>query len=383
MPWQERHTVSLRQEFVELARREGANVRELCRRYSISPKTAYKWIGRAGEGSGLPAPLLDRSRRPITSPKQTNAALEMEVVRLRRLHPRWGGRKLAQLVLQSTGAALAPSTVTNILHRHELIEPDASERAKPWQRFVHEVPNALWQMDFKGDFATLAGRCHPFTMLDDHSRFNLALNANARTDTAHVQPLLEHAFHRYGLPLRINADNGPPWGSPSAADRGLTKLSIWLIRLGIYVSHSRPYHPQTNGKIERFHQTLNVELLSQRRFADHQSVQQAFDVWRSIYNCERPHEALDLSTPTQHYTPSTLQMPCRLAPIEYPDTDTVLTVGWNGFIKFNGRKLRTSTALHRLPIGIRVDPAQDGVYEIYFCHQRFMSLDMAEIAPDH
>ena len=377
MPWQEVNVMTLRREFVELAAQEGANVSELCRRYEISRKTGYKWLGRGGGGSGRPAALQDRSRRPLHCPHQTEAALEQEVVKLRLRHPCWGGRKIAWRLGELGQAPLTPSTVTRILHRHGLIEPEASERAAPVKRFEHERPNAMWQMDFKGTFQTLAGSCLPLTVLDDHSRFNLVLNANARTDTASVKPLLVQAFERYGLPVRINTDNGPPWGAPSAVEAGLTELTIWMIRLGILVSHSRPAHPQTNGKIERFHQTLKKEVLAARHFADHAQVQRSFDTWRTTYNCERPHEALGGRTPAQRFTPSPWHLPACLPEIHYPATDTVLIVGCNGVIRFQGRRLQVCRALRRLPIGLRPDPNVDGRFDAYFCHHKFMSLDLA------
>jgi transposase InsO family protein len=219
MPWQEVDTMMLRREFVELASQEGANVSELCRRHGISRKTGYKWLQRQGAGAGKLEALQDRSRRPEHCPHKTDSALEREVVKLRLRHPCWGGRKIAWRLAELGQARLTPSTVTRILHRHGLIEPEASARAAPLQRFEHERPNAMWQMDFKGTFETLAGACLPLTVLDDHSRFNLVLNANARTDTATVKPLLERAFERYGLPVRINTDNGPPWGAPSRRGR--------------------------------------------------------------------------------------------------------------------------------------------------------------------
>jgi len=376
MPWQEVDTMMLRREFVELASQEGANVSELCRRHGISRKTGYKWLQRQGAGAGKLEALQDRSRRPEHCPHKTDSALEREVVKLRLRHPCWGGRKIAWRLAELGQARLTPSTVTRILHRHGLIEPEASARAAPLQRFEHERPNAMWQMDFKGTFETLAGACLPLTVLDDHSRFNLVLNANARTDTATVKPLLERAFERYGLPVRINTDNGPPWGAPSAVEAGLTELTIWMIRLGITVSHSRPAHPQTNGKIERFHQTLKKEVLSARHFADHAQVQRSFDRWRVIYNCERPHESLGGRTPAQRFTPSPWQPPKCLPDIHYPVTDTVIVVGCNGVIRFQGRRLQVSRALRRLPIGLRPNPRVDGLFDAYFCHQKFMSLDL-------
>jgi transposase InsO family protein len=382
MVWQEKNTVSLRQEFVEMARQDGANMRALCRRFEISPKTGYKWLTRFEQGLAMHGPagvdLHDRSRRPLACPSRSAPEVEQAVVALRQLHPAWGGRKIARCLSTRGEAALAPSTVTRILHRHGLISEQAHLQHQPWQRFEHDTPNSLWQIDFKGHFPTLNGPCHALTLLDDHSRFNLALHAGTRTATECVQPVLERVFQRYGLPVRINADNGPPWGSPSGAGHSLSELAIWLIRLGVRVSFSAPYHPQTNGKIERFHRSLKDEVLAGRHFVDHDSVQRAFDPWRDIYNCVRPHEALEMSCPVQRYQPSALAYRSSLLPIEYPSTDTVITVGWNGFIRFRGYKLRTSTALHRLPIAIRPDPGCDGCYDLYFCHQRFMTIDLRE-----
>ena len=379
MVWMEKSLVSQRQEFVLMAAQDGANVRALCRQFGISPKTGYKWINRHA-AEPTPAAVQDRSRRPLGSPSRSPEQLERAVVELRRAHPAWGGRKIARRLADLDLGQLAPSTVTRILHRHHLISPEASAQAQPWQRFEHAAPNSLWQIDFKGDFATLAGRCHPLTLLDDHSRFNLVLHAHARTDTTQVQPQLEAVFRRYGLPLRINADNGSPWGSPRSGAQGgsLSALAVWLIRLGVRVSFSAPYHPQTNGKIERFHRSLKAEVLAGRHFADHASAQRAFDAWREVYNCQRPHEALDSAAPARRYQPSALAYPEQLEPIEYPRGDEVVTVGWNGFIKWRGRSIRASTALHRLPIGLRARPEEDGVFDAYFRHQRFMRIDLRE-----
>ncbi|MGH7429172.1 MAG: helix-turn-helix domain-containing protein, partial [Candidatus Methylomirabilaceae bacterium] len=176
MSWQEVSTVSLRQEFVMLATAEGANVRALCRRYTISPKTGYKWLaryrrqGRAG--------LTDRARRPHRSPTRTPAALERAVLAVRAAHPVWGGRKIRAVLLARGHQRLpSPSTVTAILRRHGQLAPAEGARHTAWQRFEHDAPNRLWQMDFKGHFALLHGRCHPLTVLDDHSRFAVGLQA--------------------------------------------------------------------------------------------------------------------------------------------------------------------------------------------------------------
>ncbi|WP_457353823.1 IS481 family transposase [Roseateles sp. P5_D6] len=378
MVWTEKSTVSLREEFVHLACQDGANVRALCRQFGISPKTGYKWLGRFELAQGDVQVLHDRSRRPLSSPARSCDAIEQAVLAVRREHPAWGGRKIARRLADLGQACVAPSTVTRILHRHDLISPAASDTARPWQRFEHEAPNCLWQIDFKGHFPTLAGRCHALTLLDDHSRFNLCLHALTRTDTPAVRDQLIQAFQRYGLPLRINADNGSPWGTPKASGHSLSELAVWLIRQGVRVSFSAPHHPQTNGKLERFHRTLDVEVLAGRHFTDIAAVQCAFDAWRPSYNCQRPHEALGLQAPMQRYRPSAVGYNEVLRPIEYPDTDCVVTVGWNGFFHFQRRKLHVSSALQGLPIGIRPSLECDGLHDVYFCHQRFTQFDLRE-----
>lgn len=372
MPWQENSAMSLRLEFVKLAQQEGTNVRELCRRFAVSPKTGYKWMKRAAEGSQS---LADRSRRPLSSPRLSRPELEAAVVQLRRQHG-WGSRKIAHRLLALDGTEVAPSTVTSILHRHGLIGQTASEAATPWTRFEHDAPNSLWQIDFKGDFPTLAGRCKALTLLDDHSRFNLALTALTDTGAHVVRPLLEEVFRRYGMPVQINADNGPPWGTPNAAHHGLSQLSVWLIRLGIRVSHSRPYHPQTNGKLERFHRTLKAEVLAGRSFEDLPSAQRQMDHWRPVYNLQRPHEALGMETPAQRYRVSPLAYPAELPAIEYSPGDTVVRVNAAGGFTFAGRRFRTSEALRGLPIALRPVDGQDGCFDVRFCHQRFLQLDL-------
>jgi transposase InsO family protein len=304
MVWTEKSTVSLREEFVHLARQEGVNRRALCRSFGISAKTGYKWLARAEQAAagGELIALRDRSRRPQTSPARSVEAVEQAVLAVRREHPAWGGRKIARRLADLGQPGAAPSTVTHILHRHGLISPDASQAATPWQRFEHDRPNSLWQIDFKGRFATLAGPCHALTLLDDHSRFNLLLQAQTKTDTAHVQPHLVEVFRRYGLPAQINADNGPPWGSPRSGGHSLSDMAIWLIRLGVRMSFSAPYHPQTNGKLERFHRTLDVEAIAGQHFCDSAAAQRKFDDWRSVYNCQRPHEALGMQVPVQRFT---------------------------------------------------------------------------------
>lgn len=373
MPWEEVSTVSLRREFVELAQQPDANFSALCQRYQVSRKTGYKWLKRYR----LDGELGDRSRRPLRSPRHTGEAVACQVGELRRMHPAWGGRKIARR-LRDLGleAVPAPSTITHILRRQGLLYAGGAEPAVRWQRFEHAAANDLWQIDFKGHFQTSQGRCHPLTVLDDHSRFNLVLKACTHTDTASVQPLLIQAFQRYGLPMAINADNGSPWGSPSQPG-SLSELTVWWIRLGIRVSHSRPYHPQTNGKEERFHRSLKAEVLNGRAFASLQQAQQDFDRWRNLYNHQRPHEALSLEVPATRYAISTRAYPATLPAIQYAPDDQIRQVQANGLVCFKGLRLKVSNALRKQPVAFRPLPQDDGLYELYFCHHRLLRVDLA------
>jgi len=374
MPWQEVSTMSARQEFVVLAMREGANVRELCRRYGVSAKTGYKWIWRA-QTSGVGA-LADGSRRPHHSPRRTAQLLEQRVLELRDAHPAWGARKLHRRLRALGYQELpTPSTMHAILVRHGRIEAVESAKHQPWQRFEHALPNALWQMDFKGHFALDAARCHPLTVLDDHSRFNICLHACADERGTTVQTHLSASFRRYGLPQRIAVDNGSPWGD--RLDSPYTPLVAWLIRLGIEVSHSRPYHPQTLGKDERFHRTLKAEVL-RVSFPDLDSVQRHFDRWRPVYNFERPHEALNMQTPASRYSVSPRRFPAVLPPIEYSPTDIVRRVQQQGFFSYRGRSFRVSKAFTGLPIALR-HARIDGVFDVFFCHQKISQIDLTSL----
>lgn len=369
MPWSEVTVQEKREEFVHLARQADANVSELCRRYGISRKTGYKWLGREEFG--------DRSRRPHSSPLRTCAQLEDKVLALRAKHPAWGGRKIAHVLMRDESVQLAPSTANSVLRRHGLISPAASQASEPWQRFEHESPNALWQIDFKGHFATDAGRCHPLTVLDDHSRFNIVLQALGTETTGPVQHALQSAFERYGLPERINGDNGPPWGNPN--EGAVTKLGVWLIRLGVRLSHSRPAHPQTNGKEERFHRTMAAEVISTRRFKDIDDVQRQLNDWRHVYNFERPHEALGMQTPADRYAASPRSMPATLPEPQYAPDDLVRRVYDGGLIKFKGLEWRVGKALVGQSVALRASADSEAVLGVYFCHHKVAVIDLAQV----
>ena len=373
MPWKVDTVMSQRKEFVILAQAEGANMSELCRRSGISRKTGYKWLGRHAEGGDMG--LYDLSKRPHHSPNRTSPQIEQAVVALRLEHPTKGAHVIARM-LQDRGYDQAPSksTITAILRRYGLIEPAESAKRMPYRRFEHAEPNDLWQMDFKGHIPmSRGGRCHPLTVLDDHSRFSLGVRAcrNEKGQTVHEH--LSSIFDHYGMPHAILVDNGPPWGSDLA--HPFTPLTVWLIQLGIRVVHSRPRHPQTLGKLERFHRSLKAELLQGRSFADIDHCQSSFDRWRDFYNLERPHHALELNTPASRYTPSHRSFPQTLPTVEYDSGDIVRTVDVNGRISFQGRPFRVGKGFRGKRVALR--PATtDSAWTVYFSVQPIATIDL-------
>lgn len=365
--------MSQRHEFVLLAQQAGANIRRLCRRFNISATTAYRWITRFEEGGA--AALADRSRRPRRSPKRSPDGVVAKVLAMHEAHPTWGGRKIRDRLLLEASSAPAASTCTAILKRHGLL-PSKGSSAGPWQRFTRDWPNELWQIDHKGDFATQSGqRCQPLTVTDDHSRFNVALGAHADRTGPTVQAELEQAFQLYGLPAALLCDNGPPWGCADPVCP-YTKLTVWLLRLGVRVLHGRPYHPETQGKAERFHRTLNLELISQHTWRDVQQCGERFARYRQIYNCERPHDELGGVPPITRYRPSPRAMPEQLPPLEYAADCEVRVLRAQGHLMLGGQTWYVGTAFAGLPIGLRPCPDHDGRWDVLFAHHTLGRIDL-------
>lgn len=257
MPWQEVTPMSQRKEFIHLAQQEEANISRLCSYFQVSRKTAHKWLGRyRQEGE---AGLADRSRRPRSSPGATPVALERCSGYGRRTRP--GAAARCELVCWPLNIKPCPQPVLSL--RFCAAMAASTRKSRRNTRLGSDLrprpPNDLWQMDFKGHFALDQGRCHPLTVLDDHSRYALGLEACANERGATVQERLTGIFRRYGLPRKMLMDNGSPWGGDAA--HPYTPLTVWLLKLGVKVGHSGSYHPQTLGKDERFHRTLKAEVL--------------------------------------------------------------------------------------------------------------------------
>ena len=367
MPWNTKTLFARRLELVTLALTGAVQMTELCGRFGISRKTGYKWLARyRSEGeAGLHDQPRSRSRRA----NQTDEPTEQRVLALRGEHPTWGGRKLRRRLLDlgtACDALPAHSTFGRILKRNGCIDPVATSQHVPFQRFSRAQPNQLWQMDFKGHFALQrGGRCHPLTVLDDHSRYSLGLQACADEQASTVRGRLEQILRVYGLPECILCDNGPPWGGCGTEP---TALAVWLLRLGVRMIHGRPYHPQTQGKDERFHRTLKADLLARHDWSDLDQAQHRFDDYRRLYNHDRPHEALDLATPASRYQPSTRTLPQRLPEPEYEPGLCVRTVKSKGEITFKNRFYYVGRAFTGLRLVLR-PTATDGLFRL--CYAAF------------
>ena len=377
MPWSEVSVMDQRLEFVRLALQEGANRRELCRRFRISPDVGYKWLRRWKAGD---RELADHSRRPKTMPRRSDAAIETQIVAVRDKHPAWGARKIAHCLERAGHEVPAQSTIHQILCRNDRVKPSEAAPPNPGHRFEKEAPNLLWQMDFKGHLPLSDGtRCHPLTVVDDHSRYALCLQACANEQRSIVQRHLTATFQRYGLPEAFYTDNGSPWGDTSGIR--WTGLKVWLLKLGVHVVHARPCHPQARGKNERFHRSLNAEVFAMRRFGSLPEVQRALDDWRMTYNHERPHQGLDMNVPADRFRPSSRAMPARLPEIEYDSGEVVRTVSsTKPYISFRGQLWKVPQAFARERLAVRpLD--RDGQYGIFFASWRVASIDLTNGKP--
>lgn len=305
MPWIHTDPMTERAKFV-LAYEEGLfSMTELCQRFGVSRPTGYKWLGRYRE-EGLPA-LADRSRAPKRCPHQTPPEIEALLIACRKKHPRWGPKKLlAYLQRRHPDLALpAASTIGAILKRHGLTQP-----RRPWRSVRHPgasslettAPNQVWTADFKGQFKTLDGvYCYPLTLCDAHSRFVLRVEALLSVKQKGAFPVFEHLFRKRGLPKAIRTDNGVPFATQALC--GLSRLSVWWIKLSVDHQRIEPGRPQQNGRHERMHRTLKAETTrpsEKNRFEQ----QGRFDRFQREFNRERPHEALSGDVPASSYEAS-------------------------------------------------------------------------------
>jgi len=365
MAWRTMDVHEQRVQFVVAASRREQPMAVLCREFEISRPVGYEWLHRYEQG-GVAA-IAERSRRPQRCPRRTESVVEQRVVELRQRYPDWGARKL-RVLLQREGIELARNTIHRILLRHDLVRAEDSHEAAV-QRFERSAPNQLWQMDFKG--AKLWHQAvGPLSVLDDHSRYLLVLEAVGSTRTEAVQEPLAEAFGQYGLPEGMLMDHGVPWWSMQTTG-GMTKLSLWLMRQGIALHWSRVRHPQTQGKVERFHGELQRALARRRVLVP--DVQVWLDEFRWEHNHVRPHEALGMETPASRWRPSLRRYDPNPAPWEYPPGARVLKVDSQGKLTLRGRNWKISSAL--AGEWVQVVPIEQRML-VYYCTTLIREIDL-------
>lgn len=365
MPWKETCPMNERLQFIAAYQRRELGFAALCRTYGVSRKTGYKWIDRYAS-DGVDG-LKERSRAPHHHPQAISRDLEEVILATRAQHPTWGPKKLvARLAVERPDLELpAASTAGEVLKRGGLVVPRKRRRHAPPRTapLAHaEQPNAVWSIDFKGNFRTGDGQgCYPLTISDNASRYLLRCQVMTETTTERVRPLVEATFREYGLPQAIRSDNGPPFASVGLG--GLSTLAVWWIKLGITPERIMPGKPEENGRHERMHRTLKQET-AQPPQATLRAQQGAFDRFRVEYNTVRPHEALSQQAPASVYTPSPRSFPERLPVLEYPEADRVLRVRHNGEVYLRKQFIYVTAALAGEPVGLlALGPGQ---WELHF-----------------
>jgi transposase InsO family protein len=359
---------------------QGESISSLARAFGLSRTTVYQWVRRV-KAAGAVSPtertaaLTDRSRRPHTSPGRTPEAVRTQVLDLAAAQPTWGARKLHHALLaRGVTPVPAPSTIAKLLAQAGR-GAGAPPGPTPYQRFEAADSNALWQLDFKGWGRLQRGAILPWTLLDDHSRYLLACHGLAGSQPcafAVFQPLLIAQFRRYGLPWAILCDNGPPWGT-SEPD-ALTRFDVWCLQLGIRPIHGRPLHPQTQGKLERLHRTLQADVFAGGAYPDLATAQRACDRFRHVYNHERPHEALAYQVPATRYHGSDRAYPETLPEPVYGDDAAVRTVAAQGTIHYAGHVLRIGGAFAGHQVGV-MPTAVDGIVQVQFFRYPVRTID--------
>jgi transposase InsO family protein len=351
--------------FVILASRREKTMRELCEEFEISRPTGYEWLRRYERG-GITG-VVERSRRPEHSPRRTEGEIEQRIVKLRQQRPDWGAKKV-QVLLEREGVKVPRITIHRILVRHNLVRVQDRHR-RAVQRFQRGAPNELWQMDFKGS-AGWNAETGPLSVLDDHSRYAIALAETGSTRAEAVRERLEEAFQRCGVPDGMLMDHGTPWWNMQAA-AGWTWLTVWLMKQGMKLHFSGYRHPQTQGKVERFPGSL--EAARRKRDRSESEPEQAwYDAFRQEYNEERPHEALGMKTPGSVWRRSERGYQANPPAWEYETGAEVRRLGGAGQMTVEGRRWEISKALagewvQLIRIGERI--------LVYYCRSLVRELD--------
>lgn len=375
MAWKSARSLEeVRSEFLSLWAENKKSVSQLCREYGISRKTAYKWRKRKENGGSM----KDASRRPKRFPNATPEAVVKKVIEVRKDHPTLGGMKIS-IMLKRKGMEGVPagSTVTEILRRHDLLNPRAVAEATHIKRFAKTRPNEMWQADFKGHFTLETGRrCHPLNIIDDCSRYAICSTPLFGETFAEVKPVFISAFRRNGLPETILCDNGNPWGTPQK--NGITVFEVWAMELDVLVMHGRPVHPQTQGKEESFNKTWTRECLerlgSNPNYLD---VLSESEIYRCFYNEERPHSGIGNKVPADVYTKSERPYPELTLPWEYSRDVIVRRVNDNGCMNFHGELHYVGEGLRHKDVGIDISHAHHDCINLLFRNFRVGRINLS------
>ncbi len=357
MPWESKTVEDMRREFV-VAAENTQNFSSLCREFNITRKTGYKWIERYRKGENL----SDKSRKPDTVANKTPYHIEQQIIALRMENQGWGAKKL-KAVLERNGQKIpCVKTVNNILNRYGCISADESVKHKPFIRFEKERCNEMWQTDFKGEFKMADNNyCYPLNIFDDHSRYIIKIAPSSTTANT-VIPVFRSAFYEFGMPDSVLSDNGAQF---AGFRQGYTRFERWLMEHDVLPIHGRFKHPQTQGKIERFHRAMKDELLKHTVIQDIQDADRQFQSWREKYNTLRPHEALGMKCPSDVYVPSVKVYSDSVAPYEYGGQFHVIKVNSWGYVRFDKWQIYLSETMIDRYIEFRPNPHGDSFIACY------------------
>src|SRR4030042_1886984 len=367
MPWKETCAMDQKMQMIKCWKGDQFTITDLSFLHDVSRKTIYKWIKRYNlEG---PPGLEDRSRAPLHHLNATLPEMVEKIIAVKQRHPRWGSKKIVVSLRKQYGEARYPvvSTVSEILKRNGLVIP----RIKRHRTLASTSPftecnksNDVWSADFKGQFRTEDGKlCYPLTITDNYSRYLLFCRGLSHPSFKETKPCFELVFKEYGLPVAMRTDNGSPFASIGLG--GLSKLSVWFMKLGIRTERIEPGHPEQNGRHERMHRTLKETTANPLR-SNRKGQQKAFDEFIYEYNFERPHEALGQKTPVTVYQKSTRYYPYRIPEITYPADCILRKVNRNGEIKWKRRGIFISKSL--IGENIALKQKDEHLWETWFMH---------------
>jgi transposase InsO family protein len=382
MPWEVVNLMDQKVQFISLAKARVKPIKILCEDFGISRQTGHKWLKRVNDSTDMFGALTDRSRKPKYSPNRIKNSIENIFIKLRKKYSYWGAKKLIILAKENYPEVNMPSirTINRILKRNDLLTDNSPDGKAYNHKFEYNNPNDLWQMDYKGEFryGDRKKYCYPLDIIDDHSRFNILLDAHHQISFLNVKKSLIRGFKEYGLPERMLMDHGTVWYAAHGRIHW-TRLSVWLMRLDIKLIYSGIRHPQTQGKIERFHRTLKNDCIKRNIFVSLNDIQKTFNHFRCEYNDIRPHESLGLQRPSQIYNASKRKFPKKIKSPEYPENSKIARLNTEGTLYFKGKHRFISEALANQDVMIR---HYDDFLDVFFYKTLVKHINLKKGAPD-